>query len=247
MNTEKIKIINLTPHELKIKLENGEMLTIPASGSVARVAETREDLGVLAGTGVKVTRAKYGQVENLPLPKKGTVFIVSALVLQAVPGRLDVFAPGPALRDETGKIVGADGLSANISTMDREKVSPELSAVIAAEKDNLVKAEEAAAKDAASIKEEMKALADEFKTIPPPVPGKPTSPRRGEISKLLDELGKKKVDCFNAAQNVSRTLDRLRNDLGWARGGPPLEKSSNKFNAVDATLDAYSIHQTKGD
>lgn len=91
-----------------------------------------------------VTRAKYGQVENLPLPKKGTIFIVSALVLQAVPGRLDVFAPGPALRDEAGKIIGADGLSANISTistMDREKVSPELSAVIAAEKENLKKEE----------------------------------------------------------------------------------------------------------
>jgi hypothetical protein len=33
-------------------------------------------------------------------------------VLQAVPDRADVFAPGPAIRDESGRVVGADGLSA---------------------------------------------------------------------------------------------------------------------------------------
>jgi hypothetical protein len=89
---------------------NGEVLTVPASGTVARVAETREALGQLAG--LSVTRASYGAVEGLPAPEAGKIFVVSALVLAAVPGRADVFAPGPAIRDAEGRIIGAEGLSA---------------------------------------------------------------------------------------------------------------------------------------
>jgi hypothetical protein len=103
-------IVNLTPHPLNLKRVDGTMLTIPPSGTVARVAEKRTDLGVLAG--LAVTRAEYGAVEGLPEPVPGKIFVVSALVLAAVQQRADVFAPGPAIRDADGKIVGADGLSA---------------------------------------------------------------------------------------------------------------------------------------
>lgn len=104
------EIVNLTPHPLNLRRVDGEVLTVPPSGTVARVAETREQLGQLAG--LSVTRASYGAVENLPAPQAGKIYVVSALVLAAVPGRPDVFAPGPAIRDSEGKIVGADGLSA---------------------------------------------------------------------------------------------------------------------------------------
>ena len=42
-----------------------------------------------------------------------TVFVVSALCAQSpeLAGRTDVFAPGEALRDSAGKIIGATGLS----------------------------------------------------------------------------------------------------------------------------------------
>jgi DNA polymerase-3 subunit gamma/tau len=104
------EIVNLTPHPLNLRRVDGEVLTVPPSGTVARVAETREQLGQLAG--LSVTRASYGAVENLPAPQAGKIYVVSALVLAAVPGRPDVFAPGPAIRDSEGKIVGAEGLSA---------------------------------------------------------------------------------------------------------------------------------------
>lgn len=102
--------VNLTPHALNIQRVDGTMLNIAPSGSVARVSEQRETLPELAG--LSVTRASYGAVEGLPAPTPGTVYIVSALVLAQCAGRADVFAPGPALRDAEGKIVGAVGLSA---------------------------------------------------------------------------------------------------------------------------------------
>ncbi|GIV82571.1 MAG: hypothetical protein KatS3mg051_1925 [Anaerolineae bacterium] len=43
MNT--IRIINLTPHPLNIERADGEILTVPPSGTVARCAEQREELG----------------------------------------------------------------------------------------------------------------------------------------------------------------------------------------------------------
>jgi type VI secretion system secreted protein VgrG len=104
------EIVNLTPHPLNLRSVDGEVITVPPSGTVARVAETREQLGQLAG--LSVTRASYGAVEGLPAPEAGKIFVVSALVLVAVPGRPDVFAPGPAIRDAEGRIIGADGLSA---------------------------------------------------------------------------------------------------------------------------------------
>lgn len=103
-------IVNLTPHALNIQREDGTMLEIPPSGTVARVTETREARSSVAG--IAVTAAVYGEVENLPEPQTGTIYVVSALVLQRTTNRPDVFAPGPALRDEAGKIIGCVGLSA---------------------------------------------------------------------------------------------------------------------------------------
>lgn len=106
-----MNIINLTPHALNIKTSSG-WREFPASGTVARCEETRVQLPALEDMGV--TRAAYGAVVNLPEPQPNTIYIVSAITLAALAssGRQDVFAPGPAIRDEAGKIVGADGLSA---------------------------------------------------------------------------------------------------------------------------------------
>ncbi|RME25645.1 MAG: hypothetical protein D6800_07370, partial [Candidatus Zixiibacteriota bacterium] len=54
-----------------------------------------------------------GDVEGLPDPQDGTVYLVSSMVLSAVRGRRDVVAPdtGPtAIRDETGRITAVTRL-----------------------------------------------------------------------------------------------------------------------------------------
>jgi len=102
-----INIINLTPHEVNIITDNGN-ISIPASGTIARCKTEREVTGTI--NGIPVTRTKFGEVENLPEPKENTIFIVSSLVAQAVPHRNDVFIPDDSVRDEQGRIIGCRSL-----------------------------------------------------------------------------------------------------------------------------------------
>jgi hypothetical protein len=60
--------------------------------------------------GIKITRQYFGEVENLPPQNKVDRFIVSRMVAEAC-HRPDLLVPGPAVRDENGKIVGCNGLS----------------------------------------------------------------------------------------------------------------------------------------
>lgn len=105
-----MQIINLTPHALNIQREDGTMLEVPASGQIARLAESREVLPSIGG--LAVSRPQYGEITDLPEAEEGKIFVVSAMVLAQVKNRPDVFAPGEALRNEAGQIIGCKGLSA---------------------------------------------------------------------------------------------------------------------------------------
>lgn len=102
-----MNIINLTPHKIAIRTQNGDMVLEP-SGQVARVTTTYEDAGTIAG--IPAVRRALGTVEGLPEPQANVVYLVSSMVLEAAAaaGRQDVVAPdtGPtAIRDEQGRIV----------------------------------------------------------------------------------------------------------------------------------------------
>lgn len=106
------KLVNLTPHDLVVVLENGDKITIiPASGTVARVQAEQ----VLNGdiNGIPVFEQTFGDIVGLPAPEAGTYYIVSALVLSAAKaaGRTDCLAPNTskAIRDEAGHIIGVPG------------------------------------------------------------------------------------------------------------------------------------------
>lgn len=103
-------IINLTPHAIDIRKQDGTMLHIEPTAPAARVDEIRTALPAVGGIGV--TRAAYGIVNNLPAPAPDTIYIVSMLVLSQCADRADVFAPGALLRDDAGRPIGCDGLSA---------------------------------------------------------------------------------------------------------------------------------------
>ena len=107
-----MQFMNLTPHALGIQTPAGT-LTVPTSGTIARVTAT--DVAVPIDTIVPVVRRVYGAVEGLPAPAQGVAYLVSALVLAALAGRQDVFAPdtGPtAVRDENGHILAVTRLVA---------------------------------------------------------------------------------------------------------------------------------------
>ena len=97
--------INLTPHEI---YETVTGLRIPTT-NVARVRQCSKDVAVVDG--VQIFRSDYeGSIQGLPEPQDGVIYIVSALALNAVPAdRTDVVAPGNAVRNELGIVIGCAG------------------------------------------------------------------------------------------------------------------------------------------
>ena len=97
--------INLTPHEIN-EVDSGTIL--PSSG-VVRVHRCSKNVRKVEG--IQIFRSEYeGSIQGLPEPQEGVIYIVSALTLNAVPAdRDDVVAPGNAVRDELGIVIGCAG------------------------------------------------------------------------------------------------------------------------------------------
>lgn len=113
-----MKIVNLTPHALNfVNDANESIVTIPPSGVVARCAVHREDVANIVidddvlGYKIPVHKTIFGAVEGLPDPEPDTVYVVSAIVANAVPDRPDVFIVDDTVRDEQGRIIGARALA----------------------------------------------------------------------------------------------------------------------------------------
>lgn len=106
-------IINLTPHAVTLHGADGQSVTLPPSGQVARLAVAREAMApvVVDGVTLAVSRPTLGAVTGLPDAQPGVLLLVSALVADAV-RRADVVSPGELVRDAAGVIVGAKGLCA---------------------------------------------------------------------------------------------------------------------------------------
>ena len=105
-------MLNLTPHAIVIQGDDGNSVTIPPSGMVARVATTETVVSVVGvgNTTVPVVTRQFGQVTGLP--ETDEACLVSSLVFEAIrlqqPWRKRVFAPdtgATAIRDDAGRIV----------------------------------------------------------------------------------------------------------------------------------------------
>lgn len=106
-----MKFVNLTSHVIN---ELGSNQKFPVSGAVARVAthETSEVIGE-----VVVKTVHYGDIVGLPKPQSDIVYIVSAIVLNAIQnndeGRTDVVSPSTLIRGANNQPVGCDGFRRN--------------------------------------------------------------------------------------------------------------------------------------
>lgn len=106
-----MKIVNLTPHSINFVNEGGEeILEVKPSGSLARVTSRTVTVEGETYCGIPVTKTVYGEVEGLPDPEDGTIFVVSGIVAQRVPDRRDVFIPNESVRDPKGNIIGCRSL-----------------------------------------------------------------------------------------------------------------------------------------
>ena len=103
-------LVNLTPHAITLFREDGESVTIEASGVIARCAVVTTAVGSIDG--IKVNTTRFGEVKDLPDPVEGTYYVVSAMVLTALHGtRPDVLGVSEYLRNEAGQVVGAKALT----------------------------------------------------------------------------------------------------------------------------------------
>lgn len=106
-------IMNLTPHAINFVTSEGEsLMTVTPSGQLARVTARTITTGevTVGDVTLPVTGTTYGEVEGLPEPEEGTIYIVSSLVASRVPDRTDVFIPNESVRDSAGRIIGCKSL-----------------------------------------------------------------------------------------------------------------------------------------
>ena len=112
-----MKFVNLTPHAVQIAAwgaENHFVTVTPEDNEPAARVATRRVAGpkIMLGDSVSIqtSRVEFGEVEGLPDPVPGIVYIVSGMVASRV-NRSDVFAPGELVRDEKGVVIGCKGLT----------------------------------------------------------------------------------------------------------------------------------------
>jgi len=118
-----MKIINLTPHNVRILAICPEMdgdkdimmehvADFPSVG-VARCKVESEQIDSISCpmVDIPIRRISYGEIEGLPEPETGVYYVVSRLVKQAVPGRMDCLVPDDMIRDKEGKILGCTGFA----------------------------------------------------------------------------------------------------------------------------------------
>lgn len=103
--------INATPHELNIERKDGVIEKIKTSGIVPRLKTETRIVGETP-TGIIVREEVQGGVEGLPEEKPGIKWVVPRLVAKELLGvRKDLLVPGNLIRDNEGKIIGAEGIT----------------------------------------------------------------------------------------------------------------------------------------
>jgi hypothetical protein len=118
-----MNIINLTPHDITVVAPDAPEvmsrqdaktrgITYSASGTIARVKSTHTSDDI-PGFHHTVVQTIYGEIEGLPEPKRGTIYIIATLVLNALKSkgmlRGDVVSPDTfppsRVEDSEGNIV----------------------------------------------------------------------------------------------------------------------------------------------
>lgn len=107
-------MLNLTPHDITITTDSGSV-TLPPSGTVARLVMQEDPLGDVMVNGLSVPVIARRTEQVVGLPPVGTPCLVSSMMLDKVPGREGVFAPdtgSTAIRNEKGQVVAVTRLVA---------------------------------------------------------------------------------------------------------------------------------------
>lgn len=112
VQVDQYELVNLTPHEILLLPDGGTKIIVSPSGTVARVEMARvPGLGGLTIGGVPVWHTTVASRGVLPLQREHRYYLVSRVVAEAHPGRLDLLIPDEAVRDADGRIIGCRALA----------------------------------------------------------------------------------------------------------------------------------------
>lgn len=91
-----MRLVNLTPHAITLRLASGEDMVLAPTAPAARVVAPEAPRTAVEGLPLPVVATVEGEVDGLPAPEAGTAYVVSAVVLAhpSVRGRTDVYGPG---------------------------------------------------------------------------------------------------------------------------------------------------------
>jgi hypothetical protein len=106
------KFVNLTAHPIKL-LNLG--ITIPHANRPVKVTQNQKLLSVIDG--IPIYEIEFVDIAGLPEEEEGTIYIVSAPVLnyirQKLPHRNDFVSPFKAIKDPMGKTIGCQSFRVN--------------------------------------------------------------------------------------------------------------------------------------
>ena len=108
-----MRVVNLTPHEVKIVDGGNNVVAVFPSDGVARASQ--HDVLVDEINSIPVVKTEFGEVLGLPEPAEDTVFIVSRITVEVARARGlntdDLLITSGAVRDDQGRIVGCRALA----------------------------------------------------------------------------------------------------------------------------------------
>jgi hypothetical protein len=118
-------LINLTPHDINIYIEDGKIIKLKRQNISARVKKESFIIGTM--NDIPITTTHYYQVENLPDYKENILYIVSKIVYETAlnQGRttIDLFLANDLIRDDKGNVTGCRSISKpSLNEVIKEKI-----------------------------------------------------------------------------------------------------------------------------
>ncbi len=109
---QNMTFVNVTPHAIVVRLADGSEQVFPPSGVIARCSS--KNIPCSSIEGVPCSKTSFGEVEGLPPPQEGVVYIASLLVRERS-ARSDVVSPdtGPTAIRENGQVKAVLGFCCN--------------------------------------------------------------------------------------------------------------------------------------
>jgi|LSQX01.3.fsa_nt_gb hypothetical protein len=100
--SKKVKIINLTGHEVKLRTPRGAERIIPSHGKLRARYTTREfgNLDTEYGE-IPLTKNYYQRVKDIPEPEEGVYYLVSRLFAEIYPERDDFLITNGIIKEGT--------------------------------------------------------------------------------------------------------------------------------------------------